>query len=153
MRASLLARATTAAFLCIRFISPCNQPPSGVALAASTGSTDRAPWMSSSRKYLLPRCDANQPGFAAGGDLAWHQPEPGREIASTREGFAAADAMFFLLRGGCPWRMLPAHFLPHQTVYRWFTRLRDDGSWERLNHHLVMLDRERLGRRAPRLPS
>src|SRR5271169_5544390 len=31
--------------------------------------------------------------------------------------------------------MLPEHFPPHQTVYR-------DGTWEILNHHLVMLDRE-----------
>jgi transposase len=58
------------------------------------------------------------------------------------------NAIFFLLRGGCPWRMLPAHFPPHQTVYRWFTRLRDDGTWESLNHHLVMLDRQRVGRHA-----
>src|SRR5208282_1369919 len=25
------------------------------------------------------------------------------------------NAIFFVLRGGCPWRMLPAHFPPHQT--------------------------------------
>ncbi len=58
------------------------------------------------------------------------------------------NAMFFVLRGGCPWRMLPEHFPPHQTAYRWFTRFRDDGTWETLNHHLVMLDRERVGREA-----
>ena len=58
------------------------------------------------------------------------------------------NAMFFILRGGTPWRMLPTHFPPHQTVYRWFTRFRDDGTWESLNHHLVMLDRERAGREA-----
>ncbi len=32
---------------------------------------------------------------------------------------------------------LPEHFPPHQTAYRWFTRYRDDGTWENLNHHLV----------------
>src|ERR1700693_159471 len=58
------------------------------------------------------------------------------------------NAIFFVLRGGCPWRMLPEHFPPHQTTYRWFTRLRDDGTWETLNHHLVMLDRQRVGREA-----
>jgi transposase len=56
------------------------------------------------------------------------------------------NAIFFVLRGGCPWRMLPEHFPPHQTVYRWFTRLRDDRTWARLNHLLVMRDRERVGR-------
>src|SRR4051812_6479743 len=58
------------------------------------------------------------------------------------------NAIFFVLRGGCPWRMLPEHFPPHQTTYRWFTRFRDDGTWETLNHHLVTLDRQRVGREA-----
>jgi transposase len=31
-------------------------------------------------------------------------------------------------------------------VYRWFLRLRDDGVFEAINHQLVMLDRERVGR-------
>jgi transposase len=58
------------------------------------------------------------------------------------------NAIFFVLRGGVPWRMLPEHFPPHQTTYRWFMRFRDDGTWKRLNHHLVMLDRMRAGREA-----
>lgn len=58
------------------------------------------------------------------------------------------NAIFFVLRGGVPWRMLPEHFPPHQTTYRWFMRFRDDGTWENLNHHLVMRDRERSGRQA-----
>ena len=55
------------------------------------------------------------------------------------------NASFFVLRGGCPRRMLPEHFPPHQTVYRRFTRFRDDRTWARLNHLLVMQDRERVG--------
>lgn len=58
------------------------------------------------------------------------------------------NAIFFVLRGGVPWRMLPEHFPPHQTTYRWFMRFRDDGTWRSINHHLVMLDRERAGREA-----
>lgn len=58
------------------------------------------------------------------------------------------NALFYVLRSGCPWRMLPEHFPPHQTAYRWFVRFRDDGLWESLNHHFVMLDRERIGREA-----
>ncbi len=58
------------------------------------------------------------------------------------------NAIFFVLRGGCTWRMLPEHFPPHQTVYRWFTRFRDDGTWEIMNHELVILDRLRVGREA-----
>ena len=40
------------------------------------------------------------------------------------------NAIFFVLRGGCPWRMLPSHFPPHQTTYAWFVRFRDDGTWQ-----------------------
>lgn len=41
--------------------------------------------------------------------------------------------------------MLPDGFLPFLTAYRWFARFRDDGTWERINHHFVMQDRERVG--------
>lgn len=58
------------------------------------------------------------------------------------------NALFYVLRGGTPWRMLPEHFPPHQTAYRWFVRFRDSGLWESLNHHLLMLDREEAGREA-----
>jgi transposase len=58
------------------------------------------------------------------------------------------NAICYVLRGGVPWRMLPEHFPPHQTTYRWFMRFRDDGTWKFLNHLLVMRDRERVGREA-----
>ena len=58
------------------------------------------------------------------------------------------NAIFFVLRGGCPWRMLPEHFPPHQTAYAWFARFRDDRTWQKVNHHLLMMDRERVGREA-----
>ena len=34
------------------------------------------------------------------------------------------------------------------TIYRWFAAWRDDGCFERINHALVMADRERVGRDA-----
>ena len=58
------------------------------------------------------------------------------------------NAVFYVLRGGSTWRLLPRCFPPWRTVYGWFIRLRDDGAWETLNHHLVMLDPERTGREA-----
>lgn len=58
------------------------------------------------------------------------------------------NAVFYVLRGGIAWRLLPRCFPPWRTVYGWFIRLRDDGAWETINHHLVMLDRERTGREA-----
>ena len=59
-----------------------------------------------------------------------------------------ADAIFYVLRGGVPWRMLPPCFPPRQTVYGWFATWRDRGVWQSITHHLVMLDRERDGREA-----
>jgi transposase len=56
------------------------------------------------------------------------------------------EAILFIMRAGCAWDMLPDGFPPFLTVYRWFARFRDDGTWERINHHLVMQDRERVGR-------
>jgi hypothetical protein len=35
-----------------------------------------------------------------------------------------------------------------ETIYGWFAAWRDDGSFERINHALVMADRERVGRDA-----
>jgi Putative transposase of IS4/5 family (DUF4096) len=43
------------------------------------------------------------------------------------------NAIFYVPRSGCPWRMVPANFAPPSTVYRWFLRLRDDGVLEAIN--------------------
>ncbi len=56
------------------------------------------------------------------------------------------EAIFYVLRAGCPWRLLPDSFPPWRAVYRWFARLRDVGAFERLNHALVRADRVRVGR-------
>jgi putative transposase len=58
------------------------------------------------------------------------------------------NAICYVLRGGIAWRLVPDSFPPWGTVYRWFARLRDDRTWEIVNHHLVMNDRERVGREA-----
>ena len=58
------------------------------------------------------------------------------------------NAICYILRGGVTWRLLPAGFPPWCTVYRWFARFRDEGTWETINHHLVMQDRERARREA-----
>ena len=46
------------------------------------------------------------------------------------------------------WRLLTSDFPPWSTVYRRFAAWRDDGVFERINHVLVMADRERVGREA-----
>jgi putative transposase len=53
------------------------------------------------------------------------------------------NAIFYLLKSGCPWRLLPPRdFSPWKTVYDWFRKWRIDGTFERLNAAL----RERLRR-------
>ena len=58
------------------------------------------------------------------------------------------NGIFYVLRAGCPWRMLPKCFPPMTTVYGWFLRFRREGLFATINHHLVMADRERVGREA-----
>ena len=58
------------------------------------------------------------------------------------------NGTFYVLRSGCPWRMLPKCFPPMTTVYGWFLRFRREGLFETINHHLIMADRERVGREA-----
>lgn len=56
------------------------------------------------------------------------------------------DAIFYVLRAGCPWRFLPDNFPQWRTVYHWFGELRDSGVFESVNHHLFQMDRVRVGR-------
>lgn len=55
------------------------------------------------------------------------------------------DAILYVLRTGAAWRHLPREFPPWASVHRWFLRLAQAGTFERLCHRLVMADRERAG--------
>ena len=62
---------------------------------------------------------------------------------------AALNAIFFLLRTGCPWRYLPrSPYPPRSTVYNIFRAFQRDGVWEAIWSELLMALRERLGREA-----
>ena len=58
------------------------------------------------------------------------------------------NGIFYVMRSGCPWRLLPSDLPRWGTIYRWFAKFRDEGRFEKINHALVMLDRERIGRHA-----
>ena len=58
------------------------------------------------------------------------------------------NGIFYVLRGGIAWRLLPKDLPPKSTVFGYFSRWRDSGVFRRINHHLVMADRERVGREA-----
>ncbi len=50
----------------------------------------------------------------AGRPRAW----PMREII---------NGIFYVMRSGCPWRLLPSDLPPWSTMYRWFAKFRDEG--------------------------
>ena len=56
------------------------------------------------------------------------------------------DAVFYIVRGGCAWRLLPHDFPPWKTVYHYFRLWRIDGTWEKLNAAIRQRLRVRLGR-------
>ena len=79
-------------------------------------------------------------------DEEWKHIEPflpapkrrGRQrIHSSRQ---ILNAVFYVLRSGCPWRLLPYEYPPWKTVYHYFRQWRINGTLERLNAVL----RERL---------
>ena len=62
---------------------------------------------------------------------------------------AAMNAIFYLLRTGCPWRYLPRDgFPPRSTVYNIFRAFQRDGVWEAIWAELHTALRERFGREA-----
>jgi len=52
------------------------------------------------------------------------------------------DAILYVLRSGCAWRLLPHDFPPWKTVYHYFRSWRLDGTWERM--HLALRKRVRV---------
>ncbi len=56
------------------------------------------------------------------------------------------DAVFYIVRSGCAWRLLPHDFPPWKTVYHYFRLWRIDGTWEKLNAAIRKRLRVRLGR-------
>ena len=59
---------------------------------------------------------------------------------------AVCNALFYLTRSGCHWRLLPADFPAWQTVYWYFRRWQGDGTWEAINDALRRELREQAGR-------
>ena len=56
------------------------------------------------------------------------------------------NGILYLLRSGCPWRMVPHDLPPWQTLYKYFRSWTMDGTWERVNETLRPCVREAEGR-------
>jgi len=62
---------------------------------------------------------------------------------------AAMNAIFFLLRTGCPWRYLPRGiFPPRSTVYNIFRKFQRESVWDAIWAELLFALREQAGREA-----
>jgi putative transposase len=59
---------------------------------------------------------------------------------------AILNAIFYIVRSGCAWRMLPHDLPPWKTVYHYFRLWRKDGTWEQMNAALREAVREKAGR-------
>ena len=56
------------------------------------------------------------------------------------------DAIFYIVRSGCAWRLVPHEFPPWKTIHHYFRIWRIDGTWERLHAALRHRLRVRLKR-------
>ena len=56
------------------------------------------------------------------------------------------NAVMYINKTGCQWRMLPKDFPPHSAVSSFYYRTLAEGTWEKLNELLVELSRVMMGR-------
>ena len=57
------------------------------------------------------------------------------------------NAILYLLRSGCAWRLLPHEFPNWKTVYGIFLRWRNDGTWQKIHDTLRDMLRHSVGRK------
>ena len=77
-------------------------------------------------------------------DAAWAVLEPLMPVRDRARGGAprrygdrlVLDGIFFVLRSGCQWRMIPRDLLPWDAAYRWYAAWRADGTWDRIHDAL-----------------
>jgi len=69
--------------------------------------------------------------------------KPGRPTADLRQ---VINALLYVNRGGCQWRLLPKEFGSWQTVYGYFSRWSKAGLWEQILDKLRVQERRRQGR-------
>lgn len=65
-------------------------------------------------------------------------PEPSRTgRPRTVDLKAVIDGIFYVLSTACAWSLLPRDYPPYSTVYDYFRKWRNDGTWKRMHDHLV----------------
>ena len=56
------------------------------------------------------------------------------------------EAVLYIVKTGCQWRMLPHDDPPHDTVWSFYRRARENGVWDKMMKHLVKITRKQAGR-------
>ena len=56
------------------------------------------------------------------------------------------EAVLYIVKTGCQWRMLPHDDPPHDTVWSFYRRARENGVWDKMMKHLVEVTRKQAGR-------
>lgn len=59
------------------------------------------------------------------------------------------NGIFYVVRGGVAWRMIPSDLPPWETCYGYFYRWHKDGVWKRLNDALRDRVRAQVGKKSP----
>jgi putative transposase len=101
------------------------------------------PWAPVDASSLYP-CDLT--------DVEWAQlspllPSPAQRGRPRRWSLRLlVNALFYVLRTGCPWRYLPREYPPWQTAYMTFRQWRLHGIWQRVHEALRRAVRVRAGR-------
>jgi len=75
-----------------------------------------------------------------------HLPTHGRGAPRRVNMREVINALRYLSRTGCQWRMLPHDLPPWEKVYYYFSQWRNDGTWERINRELRMEVRVSAGK-------
>ena len=73
-------------------------------------------------------------------------PPPSRRGRKPTAWRTVLNAIFYVLRSGGAWRMLPKNFPPWSTVYEWFRRWRREGLWQKIHDALRAQVRVRHGK-------
>lgn len=74
-------------------------------------------------------------------------PKPARRGRRPIDRRRIINAILFLVRTGCQWRMLPKSYPNWNTVYGVFRKWRDDGTWRRIHDRLREKVRKREGKK------
>jgi putative transposase len=59
------------------------------------------------------------------------------------------NAIFYVVRSGCAWRLLPHDLPPWRLCYYSFAKWRENGLWQEINDHLREAVREKRAKKKP----